>query len=161
MNNATRATLTRAWIRLRCAGAGYTYANATTSPVINPPRCPCQLIRGMVKVANTIKDDSFVGGNAGRGNGATTALIIDGKTLPAGGNPTVLRQVNLAPSTAQTGTRVLFASAAGRRPYDSASYRPGTAYVADMRPGLPRELGVSVKVELRKERAGLVARRNG
>jgi hypothetical protein len=28
------------------------------------------LIRGMVKVANTIKDDSFVGGNAGRGNGA-------------------------------------------------------------------------------------------
>ena len=28
------------------------------------------LIRGMVKVASTIKDDSFVGGNAGRGNGA-------------------------------------------------------------------------------------------
>ncbi len=28
------------------------------------------LIRGMVKVANTIKDDSFVGGNAGRGSGA-------------------------------------------------------------------------------------------
>lgn len=28
------------------------------------------LIRGMVKVARTIKDDSFVGGNAGRGNGA-------------------------------------------------------------------------------------------
>lgn len=28
------------------------------------------LIRGMVKVANAIKDDSFVGGNAGRGSGA-------------------------------------------------------------------------------------------
>jgi hypothetical protein len=28
------------------------------------------LIRGMVKVANAIKDDSFVGGNAGRGTGA-------------------------------------------------------------------------------------------
>ena len=28
------------------------------------------LIRGMVKVARSIKDDSFVGGNAGRGNGA-------------------------------------------------------------------------------------------
>ncbi|TAJ97358.1 MAG: hypothetical protein EPO10_19740 [Reyranella sp.] len=27
------------------------------------------LIRGMVKVASTIKDDSFVGGNAGRGTG--------------------------------------------------------------------------------------------
>jgi len=27
------------------------------------------LIRGMVKVANAIKDDSFVGGNAGRGTG--------------------------------------------------------------------------------------------
>ena len=28
------------------------------------------LIRGMVKVANAIRDDSFVGGNAGRGSGA-------------------------------------------------------------------------------------------
>ena len=28
------------------------------------------LIRGMVKVAKTIRDDSFVGGNAARGNGA-------------------------------------------------------------------------------------------
>lgn len=34
------------------------------------------LIRGMVKVANAIKDDSFVGGNAGRGTGA-----MDPKTL--------------------------------------------------------------------------------
>jgi len=34
------------------------------------------LIRGMVKVARSIKDDSFVGGNAGRGNGA-----LDPKSL--------------------------------------------------------------------------------
>ena len=34
------------------------------------------LIRGMVKVANTIKDDAFVAGNAGRGSGA-----LDPKSL--------------------------------------------------------------------------------
>lgn len=34
------------------------------------------LIRGMVKVARSIKDDSFVGGNAGRGRGA-----LDPKSL--------------------------------------------------------------------------------
>lgn len=42
------------------------------------------------------------------------------------------------------GSRVLFVSAAGRRPFDPDAYRPGTAYLADMRPGLPRKLGVSV-----------------
>ncbi|MGX6447935.1 hypothetical protein ACVU7I_07705, partial [Patulibacter sp. S7RM1-6] len=42
------------------------------------------------------------------------------------------------------GTRVLFASSAGRRPYVPAAHRPGTAYLADMRPGVPRKTGVRV-----------------
>lgn len=42
------------------------------------------------------------------------------------------------------GRRVLFVSSAGRRPFSESAHRPGTAYVADMTPGLPRKLGISV-----------------
>jgi hypothetical protein len=41
------------------------------------------------------------------------------------------------------GRRVLFTSSAGRRPFDVVAYRPATTYLADMRPGLPRKLGVT------------------
>lgn len=42
------------------------------------------------------------------------------------------------------GRRVLFVSSAGRRPFAESAHRPGTAYLADMTPGLPRKLGVGV-----------------
>lgn len=42
------------------------------------------------------------------------------------------------------GSRVLFASSAYQRPYDFPRFRPSTAYVADMRAGLPRRTGVAV-----------------
>lgn len=56
-----------------------------------------------------VNGDGYADVVTGRGNGSTQALIIDGKTLPLGGNPTVVRTVNLDPTTAQTGARVLFA----------------------------------------------------
>lgn len=42
------------------------------------------------------------------------------------------------------GRRVLFASSAYQRPYDVSRFRPSTAYVADMRAGVPRRTGVTV-----------------
>ncbi|WP_022927798.1 hypothetical protein [Patulibacter americanus] len=43
-----------------------------------------------------------------------------------------------------TGGRVLFSSSAYRRPYDVPAFRPSTAYLADMRAGLPRRTAVTV-----------------
>jgi hypothetical protein len=42
------------------------------------------------------------------------------------------------------GGRVLFSSSAYRRPYDVPAFRPSTAYLADMRAGLPRRTAVTV-----------------
>lgn len=42
------------------------------------------------------------------------------------------------------GSRLLFTSSAAARPLDLVSLRPDTTYLADMRPGLSRKLGVSV-----------------
>jgi hypothetical protein len=42
------------------------------------------------------------------------------------------------------GERVLFLSAAYRRPVDVLAFRSGTAYLADMRAGVPRRTGVTV-----------------
>jgi len=53
-----------------------------------------------------VNGDGFADVATGNGNGKAQVRIIDGKTLPAGGNPTLIRTLVLSPSVAAVGARV-------------------------------------------------------
>jgi hypothetical protein len=55
--------------------------------------------------AGDVNGDGFADVATGNGSGAALVRIIDGETLPDGGDPTLVRSVALSPSTAATGAR--------------------------------------------------------
>jgi hypothetical protein len=71
-----------------------------------------------------ITSEGFDQGRTGDASSPSSALAIQG--------------------ISEDGGRVLFVSSAFRRPFDAPAFRAGTAYLADMRPGVPRRTGVTV-----------------
>jgi hypothetical protein len=67
---------------------------------------------GWVAVGD-VNGDGFADVATGNGSGAAHVRIIDGKTLPNGGNPTLIRTVSLVDSSAATGAHALFADLNG------------------------------------------------
>jgi hypothetical protein len=105
---------------------------------------PSRRVAGAADPADPACDPgSYVPSDTATGPCYGPFVTNEGADQRPGGQPPSLSSLAIQ-GISGDGGRVLFVSSAYRRPYDVPSFRPATAYVADMRSGVPRRTAVTV-----------------